>query len=257
MLTRLSSLAFLCLGLLSLGGCVVYRPMQNAVPDIHAKGESEVRASSYINERLEGSLSYSPASHVLLHAAGSFSPRPDQPNDTTATWERQYNVGIGTYWNLSPEATVGIILGYGQGASWARFQVADGPRASTQFDYALHFDKVFGEAYGLFQLSRRSSMGVSCRVTQVNFTSLTNLGQPLDLSGMLRLEPALLMRLGIGGQPDALPPVQLQLAWGTSFITAPDPSAGPISRVPRYILQQRGYITFGVAVFPHRLLHHK
>lgn len=256
MLYRCSLLVFLGFGLLNMGGCVVYRPMQNAVPDIRAKGESEIRVGTYINDRFEGSASYSPVSHVLLHVAGSFIPRPDQPNDSTAAWEQQYNVGIGAYWNLSSEVTAGLMVGYGQGTSWARFKETKMLTVVTPFDYALHFDKVFGEAYGLFQTSRRFSMGVSCRMSQVNFTSLTNLGQPVDLSGMLRLEPGFLMRLGLGGQSTAPPPVQLQLAWGTSF-SASDQGTGHNVQGQHYILQQRGYMTFGVAILPHRLLHHK
>ncbi len=250
------TLRFLFLLLLAgLGGCVLYRPMPNAAPNIHAQGEGEVAASWFLNSRLAASGSYSPVRHVLVHAAGSFIPKSaSKPTgtDSSGSWEHQYDVGLGTYWNLGPAVTAGALAGFGRGSSYSKFTVSGFFFLPVRYDYQMQFTKYFGEGYLLYQPSPNASLGAAFRVTQVTFTSLTNFTQPLNLTGMTRLESMVFLRAGLGGMADQPRPFQLQLALGFSATQGFNERTNTV-RENYYVLEDRGYITLSIAAFPQRL----
>jgi len=237
---------------IALGGCVVYQPMQGAAPNLHARGESEVTASSYFNNRVELAGSYSPVQHVLVRAAGSST---FAAGDSTAIRSRQYDLGLGTYWELSPGLTAGAIAGYGQAVARARFGTIGVFLPPPRYDYAVRYHKVFGEAYVLFQASPTVSFGASYRLTQVAFRSLTNQGQPVDLTGMLRHEPMFFFRAGAGPDTGTFP-LQLQLAFGASVANGYNNRAPNYSQETYYLLQPRYYTTLSFTVFPHQVFRH-
>jgi hypothetical protein len=240
-------------GIWCLTGCAVYMPMQNAAPDIRARHESEVRASTFLS-RWEVSGAYSPLKHVLVR--GAFGRRSDD-DDSTFWRGRQYELAAGTYW-APRNWTLGVLGGFGQTRSQARY-LNNGQilffGQSTQREFDVRFNKIFGEAYAVYEVSNRFSLGVSCRSTRLYFTKLTDVGAPIDLRQLTRYEPMLLMRFGLGEPYQDRRPVQLQLSIGGSATMGPGnkfPYDSDYSR--RQLRESRSYVALGVGILPHRVV---
>ena len=249
------SILALLLGLVHLlAGCVVYMPMQCAAPQITDKKQVEVTASTYLNGRVEIAGTYSPVRHLLVRAA--YSNLRGNSQDSTYYRGHQYDFGVGTYWRLGDKWLVGGLGGLGRAQSAAAYSTGGiifGYPTPHEFD--VHYNKVFGEVYGTLQASPTVSLGVAYRVTQVNFTTLTDLANPIDLSNMTRSEPMIFMRVRPGNGPAENRPVQLQASWGTSDTFGYNTRDRTISYPPevRELKQGRSYFTVGVTVFPHCL----
>jgi hypothetical protein len=245
--------AALCL---LLPGCVVYMPMQCAAPQITDKQQGETTASTYLNGRVDFAGNYSPVRHLLVRAAYS-NLRDDSRDRTDSTYYRgrQYEFGAGTYWPLSDQWLVGGLGGFGQARSNAAFSRVSILFPASRYEYDARYNKVFGEVYSTFQASEAVSFGVAYRVTQVNFTSLTNRAVPVDLSRMTRSEPMVYFRVRLGDGPTENRPVQLQAAWGTSATFGHDGKDANTTFASgvRDLTQSRGYTTIGLTIFPHCL----
>lgn len=243
----------LLLMLLGTTGCAVYMPMQGAAPDIRGQHQAEIRASTFLS-RWEASAAYSPLRHVLVR--GAFGRRSDS-DDSTYWRGHQYEVAAGTYWPLDEKWLVGGLGGYGQARNQARFQNKEGfipfsPAGRHQFD--VRFNKVFGEAYTLYQASNAVSLGATCRVTQLHFTTLTNVGAPVDLRQLTRVEPMLLMRVGLGvGTKGVERPIQLQFSMGNSFSVSNNQWRSDPNYARRHVQRGRAYVTVGIGILPHRI----
>ena len=246
-----------CLGLL-LNSCVVYMPMQCAAPQITDKKQGEVTLSTYLNGRADIAGTYSPLPHLLVRAAYSNLRDNPKPGDSTYYRGHQYDLGVGTYWRLGDQWLVGALGGFGQAQSAAAYSrggfIFGYP---TRYEYDTRYNKVFGEAYGVLQATNTVSFGAAYRVTQVNFTHLTNLGAPVALGSMTRSEPMVFVRVRLGNGPTEGRPVQLQASWGTSgtFGYNEKGSNPTYDAGVRDLKQDRGYATIGITVFPHCLFH--
>ncbi|MBF9143731.1 hypothetical protein [Hymenobacter properus] len=240
---------------LLLPGCVVYMPMQCAAPQITDKKQGELTLSTYLNGRAELAGTYSPVRHLLVRAAISNLRDNSNPKDTTYYRGHQYDLGVGTYWLLGHRWLVGGLGGFGQARSNAAFNRSGIIFPSTHYEYDARYNKVFGEVYGTFQASEAVSFGAAYRVTQVNFTSLTDLHGPVDLSSMTRSEPMIYFRVRLGDGPTEDRPVQLQAAWGssTTFGYVENDSYITYPAGVRDLKQGRGYTTIGITLFPHCL----
>jgi hypothetical protein len=242
---------------LVLPSCVVYMPMQCAAPQITDKKQGEVTASSYLNGRYDLAASYSPVRHLLVRAA--YSNLRDNTKDSTYYRGHQYEFGVGSYWQPGSRWLVGGLGGFGQAqgaAAYTRTGFLFG--YPTRYEFDTRYNKWFGEAYGVFQATRVVSFGAAYRVTQVNFTRLTNLGGPVDLSRMTRSEPMLFLRVRLGNGPLEDRPVQLQAAWGASATFGyPPPKGSSVVYGPGIsdLKQGRSYSTIGITIFPHCLFH--
>ncbi|MET4075890.1 hypothetical protein [Hymenobacter sp. UYCo722] len=241
-----------CASLL-LPGCVVYMPMQCAAPQITDKKQGELTISTYLNGRADIAGTYSPVPHLLVRA--SSSSRRDDSRDTTYYRGHQYDLGVGTYWRLGNQWLVGGLGGFGQAQSAAAYAKPGIIFSSTRYEFDTRYNKIFGEVYGLIQTSEAFSIGAAYRVTQVNFTHLTNFGVPVDLSRITRSEPMLFMRVRLGNGPTENRPVQLQAAWGLSDTFGYNPRDTNATYAPGvYDLKQgRSYTTLGITIFPHCL----
>lgn len=241
---------------LVLSSCVVYMPMQCAAPQITDKKQAEITGSTYLNGRVEVAGTYSPVRHLLVRASYS-NLRDDARNrDTTYYRGHQYDLGVGTYWRLGNQWLVGALGGFGQAQSAASYYKGAFIFGSpTRYEFDTRYNKVFGEVYGTLQASETFSVGAAYRVTQVNFTRLTNLNNPVDLGSMTRSEPMVFMRVRLGSGPTETRPVQLQAGWGTSATFGYDPKDTNQTYAPdaRELKQSRGYVTIGITVFPHCL----
>lgn len=237
-----------------LAGCAVYMPIQCAAPQIKDKNEAEISGSTYLNGRYEVAAAYSPVKHLLVRAAYSNLPRGS--NDSTYYRGHQYEVAAGTYWPLGSQWLVGGLGGFGQAHSEARY-LNDGQiiflGQSTQHIFDARYNKVFGEVYGSVQASETVSFGLAYRVTQVHFTSLTDMGAPVDLRKMTRSEPMFFFRTRLGSGPTDTRPVQLQFTLGTSSTFGYTPDAG-YNNSDYQLQKPRGYLTLGISIFPHCLL---
>lgn len=238
-----------------LTGCVVYMPMQCAAPQINDRNQAEITGSSYLNGRVEVAGTYSPVRHLLVRAA--YSKLGNDPRDSTYYRGHQYSLGVGTYWPLGTQWVVGGLGGFGQAYSEAGFSNGGsllGFGQPVRHDVRARHNNVFGEVYGTFQASEAISLGAAYRVTQVNFTALTDRDAPVALGAMTRSEPMLFVRVRPGSGPANTRPVQLQLAWGSSGTFGYNASRdeSPLSSVG-VLKQGRGYTTFGVSVFLHCL----
>ena len=239
---------------LCLTSCVVYMPMQCAAPQIADKKQSEFTLSTYLNGRADVAGTYSPVRHLLVRAA--YSNLRDNSHDSTYYRGHQYDLGVGTYWRLGGHWLVGGLGGFGQAQSAAAYTKSNLLFGyPTKYAFDVRYNKVFGEAYGILQASDALSFGAAYRVTQVNFTHLTNLGTPLDLSSMTRSEPMVFMRVRLGTGPAENRPVQLQAGWGTSSTFGYNERDKTSTYDPgvRDLKQNRGYATIGITVFPHFL----
>ncbi|WP_201987188.1 hypothetical protein [Hymenobacter rubidus] len=229
-------------------------PMQCAAPQITDKNQGEVTASSYFNGRYDLAGTYSPVNHLLVRAA--YSNLRGNGKDTTYYRGHQYDLGVGTYWRLGDECLLGGLGGFGQAQSAAGY--SDGGfffGRPTRHEFDARYNKVFGEVYGTFQTSETVSFGVAYRVTQVNFTTLTDLGTAVDLPRMTRSEPMAFFRVRLGDGPTEDRPVQLQAAWGLSDTFGYNAKATNVIYPPGVVdlKQSRSYATLGITLFPHCL----
>ena len=237
-----------CASLL-LPGCVVYMPMQCAAPQITDKQQGEATISTYLNGRADIAATYSPVRHLLVRAA--YSNLRDDSRDSTYYRGHQYDLAVGTYWRLGNQWLVGGLGGFGQAQSAAAYSTGI-TFAATRYEFDTRYNKIFGELYGLIQTSEAFSIGAAYRVTQVNFTHLTNFGAPVDLSRMTRSEPMLFMRVRLGNGPTENRPVQLQAALGLSDTFGYNPRDRN-ARYPDGVLelkQGRTYTTLSISIFP-------
>ena len=233
-----------------LTGCVVYMPMQCAAPQITDKHQAEITGSTYLNGRVEAAATYSPVRHLLVRAA--YSNLRDDSRDSTYYRGHQYDLGVGTYWRLGSQGLVGGLVGFGQAQTMAAY--ATGIFISSpKYVFDARYNKVFGEVYGSFQATEAFSVGAAYRVTQVNFTRLTNVGAPVDLSRMTRSEPMVFIRVRLGKGPTEDRPVQLQTAIGLSDTFGYNPRAPNPNYSPGVsdLKQGRSYATVGITLFPH------
>ncbi|MFC6225960.1 hypothetical protein ACFP2F_22130 [Hymenobacter artigasi] len=248
-------LLFLSTGFsLFLTSCVVYMPMQCAAPQITDKNQGELTLSTYLNGRADVAATYSPVRHLLVRAA--YSNLRDKSRDSTYYRGHQYDLAVGTYWQPGTQWLVGALGGIGQAQSTAAYSKGGFLFGyPTKYEFDARYNKVFGEAYGILQASDALSFGAAYRVTQVNFTHLTNLGSPVDLSSMTRSEPMVFMRVRLGTGPAENRPVQLQAGWGTSSTFGYNEKDPNLTYDPgvRDLKQNRGYATIGITVFPHFL----
>ncbi|MGI4821247.1 MAG: hypothetical protein ACRYFV_08550 [Janthinobacterium lividum] len=99
---------------ISLSGCALYRPMQCAAPALYERGQVELAGSAYFNKRLNGAVNYSPPHHELERAA--IDGKADR-DDSTYVRSRQYELAVGTYWQLGKQIVLGGLLGAGQARS--------------------------------------------------------------------------------------------------------------------------------------------
>ena len=242
-----------CASLL-LPGCVVYMPMQCAAPQITDKQQGEATISTYLNGRADIAATYSPVRHLLVRAA--YSNLRDNSLDTTYYRGHQYDLAVGTYWRLGDQWLVGGLGGFGQAQSAAAYSRSGFLLGNpTRYEFDARYNKVFGELYGTLQATGTVSFGAAYRVTQVNFTRLTNLGAPVDLRNMTRSEPMVFMRVRLGDGPAEDRPVQLQAAWGTSDTFGYNAKDTNRTYAPGVsdLKQSRSYTTIGITVFPHCL----
>lgn len=231
-------------GIWCLTGCAVYMPMQNAAPDIRAQHESEVRISTFLS-RWEVAGAYSPLKHVLVR--GAYGNRADSGD--SAYWRgRQYELAVGTYW-APRNWTLGVLGGFGQIRNQTRYRIGE----SVPFAFDVRCNKLFGEAYAVYEVSNRFSLGISCRSTRLQFTRLTDVGQPIDLRQLTRAEPMLLMRFGLGGPYQDQRPVQVQLSLGGSVAMGYDERQLDPDYSRRQLRQPRAYMALGVGILPHRV----
>lgn len=235
--------------MVGLGGCAVYKPMQCAAPAIYDKSQVEVAGSIYFNKRLNGAVNYSPVRHLLVRAAIDGKADAD---DSTYTRSGQYELAVGTYWPAGEQIILGALVGGGRAQSQVRYRTIE-TRYSAQYEYAAHYNKLFGEAYGTWQIGPAMQLGAAYRLTQVSFTSLTNLGQPLSITSMLRGEPMVFLRSTFGFRPggERLAYVQAGIGGSALLRAWPGPANGPESN----LLESNTYFTLGLGIFPSMLWH--
>jgi hypothetical protein len=251
------SLLFLLGAALSqlLAGCAVYMPIQCAAPQIKGKQEVELTGSTYLNGRYEAAAAYSPVRHLLVRAA--HSSLPGNRGDTATYYRgRQYELAAAPTGRWAPN------FWWAGWRFWAGPQQAKylndggiisfGPSVRHIFD--ARYNKLFGEVYGSFQASETISFGVAYRVTQVHFTSLTDVGVPVGLRNMTRSEPMFFFRTRLGHGPADSRPFQLQMTWGTSDTFGYRPGDNSRSSSPNQLQKPRNYLTIGATLFPHCLI---
>lgn len=125
----------------------------------------------------------------------------------------------------------------------------------SQHVLGARYYKVFGGIYSFFQASKTVSFGAAYRITQVHFTSLTDMGIPIDSSLMTRSESIFFFRTRLGTGPTDIRSMQLQLITGTSSafgLPAPDAIPSSTEYQPQ---KPRGYFPLGIGVFPHCPMH--
>ncbi|MGI4884100.1 MAG: hypothetical protein ACRYFR_03980 [Janthinobacterium lividum] len=241
----LTKLVWLLLGPLGLASCAVYMPMQCAAPAVQNKGQAELTGSFYVNRRLEFGANYSPVRHLLVRAAGGGM---GDKADSSYYRGTQYEVAVGTYWPLGKRVLVGALSGYGQAHSEARYKYSNFLFAHpTQYQIDARFNKLFGEAYTTVRLGSAVSLGLAYRLTRVQFTSLTDLGGPVNVDHMLRSEPMFFVRGAFGSSARGERPVYAQFGVGTSQALNQSwnrQDAGPEAQV----LQPRTYFTLGLGL---------
>ena len=236
--------------LAGLSGCAVYKPMQCAAPAIYDNGQVELVGSAYFNKRLNGAVNYSPVRHLLLRAAIDGKADAD---DSTYTRSWQYELAAGTYWPLGEQVVLGGLLGAGRAQSQVRYRPIE-TSYPTQYEYDAHYSKLFGEVYGTWQLGPAFQLGAAYRLTRVGFISLTNLGQPLGLTSMLRGEPMVFVRSTFGLRPGGERLAYAQLGVGGSALLGAGP--GQRSGAVSNLLESNSYFTIGLGFFPSALWRH-
>ena len=140
---------------------------------LRAAGEGEASLQLQASLRPELQVAYSPLNHLMVLASGTWRPSISWPNAEESDNFRtaQYEVGAGTYWPLGPRWLASATLGTG---------AAQGQRTVTEFgillafsnDYAARYRKNFGQL-GLSYQNEHAAVGLTYRLTQVSFQSLT------------------------------------------------------------------------------------
>ncbi|MDB5235098.1 MAG: hypothetical protein JWR44_2091 [Hymenobacter sp.] len=189
---RNSGLATLLCGAFS---CTVYAPMQPIMPLVAGPNQAEASASLQPNGRVEGTVAYSPAMHVLLTAGGSVCPKLGTNNFLVT---RQYEFGAGGYLPLGRKWLLNGLGGYGQAVNTRGYTDLAFIYGSTYSEYHARYDKLFAQM-GIANVQARHSMGFTFRLTRVHFALLTDsqLGG-LPLSNMLRHEALFFFRHALG-----------------------------------------------------------
>jgi hypothetical protein len=250
--------AVLGLGALLLGGCSVYAPMLGAAPEIRAKGELEATAAWSLTNRFDVGATYSPVRHLLVRAAASTKGggRTAAPNDSSSYSQvNQYELAVGTYWPLGEHWLVGGLAGFGQTHAEARYTDDGTVRIFSFRDPAphlfdAHYRKYSGEAYVTYQPTPALSLGLSYRVVQVRLTDVTDFGVPVRAAPVLRGEPMFFLRV----RPSLSELFQLQMAvGGSSTFGYNELTAADRTDPARQFKLGRGYLSVGVAFYPHML----
>lgn len=158
--------------LVGAGSCTVYAPMQPTMPLVAAAGQAEATGNIQPNGRVEASVAYSPATHLLLTAGGTACPKLGTDYFLVT---RQYEVGAGGYTALGSSGwLLSGLGGYGQAASTRGYKdvgvIIFGP---TYSEYNARYSKLFAQA-GVAKIRHRGSFGFTYRLTQVHFASLTD-----------------------------------------------------------------------------------
>ena len=178
------------------GSCTVYTPMQPIMPLVAAVGQAEASANTQLNGRVEATAAYSPAPHLLLTAGGTACPKL---GTNTFLVTRQYELGVGGYLPLGPRWLLSGLGGYGQAVSnRGYYDLGFNFGLSTHREYNARYSKLFLQG-GIAHVQPKDTYGFTYRLTQVNFTSLTDiqLGE-LPLSQMLRHEASFFLRNALG-----------------------------------------------------------
>lgn len=208
-------------GLLLATGCTVYAPMQPLAPLIRARGQAEASFQTQGLIRPEGSVAYSPASHLLVAASGMWRPQLPFSQDGKPDGFRvaQLEAGVGTYWLLGPRwlgtATIGA------GVAQSRRTVTElGFLYTFSNDYAARYHTHFGQL-NLAYLGKDLLVGGGYRLTRVRFTELsaasaTGTAYMLPLDDQLRHEPFAFMRYRLG-KPAVPSRWQMQVSAAWSF----------------------------------------
>ncbi len=247
----LTKLWLATIGLLGLPGCAVYRPMQCAAPAVQNRNQVEVTGGLYFNRRLEFGANYSPVRHLVVRVAGGgMGARAD----SISAYSRlsQYEVALGTYWPLGKQVLVGALGGFGQAHSELRYSTIE-TSLTTHYEFDARYNKFFGEAYGAVQVSPTLSLGVAYRLTQVQFTHLTDLGRPLDVRQMLRSEPMFFVRSAFGDGPRAERPLYVQFGCGASVLLGQSEAYQQAADSEGSVLGPCPYFTLGLGFFPQAL----
>jgi hypothetical protein len=251
-------LVWLGSGLLGVGGCSVYVPMQGAAPEIRAKGEAEATASWSLTNRVDFSATYSPLPHLLVRAATSLKGSGRSGSDSASyAQNNQYELAVGTYWPLRKHWLLGGLAGFGQ--AHAKAQYADdghtllhlGAYQPRQHLFDAIYSKYSGEAYATWQPSPAVSMGLSYRLVQLRLTDVTDQGVPVQAAPILRSEPMLYFRFRPTSNDGLL---QLQLAIGGSTTFKYNEQTATDKDDPaRQFKVGRSYVSLGLAFYPHML----
>lgn len=167
--------------LVGASSCSVYVPLQPSASLLRNKGESEVAANLYLSGRLEGSVAYSPAKHVLVRVAGGLQPNNE---DSVNFHIRQFELGGGTYRSLSDRWLIGAMSGYGRGQSSRRFTKNGfeyfGPDPIIRYDYSARFHRLYGEAFVAYE-GEWATVGAAYRLSQVR-NLLTSEGEKVAIT---------------------------------------------------------------------------
>ena len=152
--------------------CTVYAPMQPTMPLVAAAGQAETAGNIQPNGRVEASVAYSPATHLLFTAGGTACPKLGTDYFLVT---RQYEVGAGGYTSLgSSDWLLSGLGGYGQAVSNRGYKdvgiIIFGPTFS---EYNARYSKLFAQA-GIARVWDRGSLGFTYRLTQVRFATLTD-----------------------------------------------------------------------------------
>lgn len=188
-----SALAALLFGA---GSCTVYAPMQPIMPLVAAVGQAEASANIQPNGRVEATAAYSPAPHLLLTAGGTACPKL---GTSTFLVTRQYELGMGGYLPLGPRWLLSGLGGYGQAVSnRGYYDLGFNFGLSTHREYSARYSKLFVQG-GIAHVGPKVAYGFTYRLTQVNFSTLTDsqLGE-LPLPQMLRHEASFFLRNALG-----------------------------------------------------------
>lgn len=256
LLLRVGSVAGLLAGLSS---CTAYVPMLGAAPEVRHQGELEVNGSWSLTNRVDFAATYSPAPHVLLHAATSLKGGGRSGSDnSTFVQNNQYELAVGTYWPLGQQWLVGGLAGLGQAHAQARYDNDGGINfeviGSTQsipHQLDVIYAKYSAQGYLTWRPDPALSLGLAYRLVQLRLTDATDLGVPFRPGPIWRGEPMLYVRARPGYDQGLL---QFQLALGASTTLGyNEQTAGDRLDPSRQFKLARSYVSLGISIFPHLL----
>lgn len=209
--------------LLGLSACTVYTPIQPHAPLIRARGEGEISGHVEASLRPEIQAAYSPVSHFLLLASGTWRPGFPIGQEENPYYFRtsQYEVGAGTYWTLGPRWVATATAGFGAAQVQRRLSEF-GILLAFSNDYEAKYRKNYGQL-GLAYQAEYAAVSFGYRLVQVKYTALTstdvgtsNTVYQLPLDEQFRHEPYVLVRYSLGS-PLAQSRWQFQLGSALSF----------------------------------------